>query len=152
MKKYFLDLFEYNNWANDKIILRLQSINEEFKNANPLQILSHIISVQDYWFERVKGIKSYNIFLWDEFSIQELGVLSLNSHQDWVKFITKLNESEFEKKSSYKNPDGKKMTRSYQDIFQHIINHSSYHRGQINQIFRMNKIEPVNLDFIYYAN
>lgn len=152
MKKYFLDLFEYNNWANDKLILKFQEINKEFKELNPLQILSHIISVQEYWFERIKGKKSYNIFLWDEFSIQELGVLSLNSHQDWIKFINKLKEEDFTKTIICKDPAGKKLKRSFQDVFQHVVNHSSYHRGQINQAFRENKIEPVILDFIYYAN
>lgn len=152
MKKYFLDLFEYNNWANDKLILKLQNINTEFKEVNPLQILSHIISVQDYWYERIKGKKSYNIFLWDEYSIQELGVLSLNSHQNWTRIITKLKDADFQKTIAYKNKDGKKLTRTFQDVFQHVINHSSHHRGQINQIFKMNKIDPVILDFIHYAN
>ncbi len=152
MKKYFLDLFEYNNWANDKIILKLQDISQEITEGNPLQILSHIISVQDYWFERIKGKKSYNIFLWEEYSIQELGVLSLNSHNDWIKIITKLKDNEFQKMVNFKNQEGTKSTRSLQDIFQHVINHSTHHRGQINHILRINKIEPVNLDFIYYSD
>lgn len=152
MKKYFLDLFEYNNWANDKVILKLQDLNFEFKDTNPLQILSHIISVQDYWFERIKGKKSYNIFLWDEYSIQEIGVLSMNSHQDWIKLLTRMKDADFTKTIICKDPEGNKLTRSHQDVFQHVIHHSTHHRGQINQIFSANKIEPITLDFIYYAN
>jgi uncharacterized damage-inducible protein DinB len=151
MKKYFLDLFEYNNWANDKLILRLQKIDCKFKYGSPLKIFSHIISSQETWLERVKGTKSYNIFLWDEFSIQELSVLSMNSHKEWIKFITKLNDGDFDKMCRYKNSNGVKNERTYQDIFQHLINHSSYHRGQINHLLRLNNIEPVILDFIYYC-
>jgi uncharacterized damage-inducible protein DinB len=151
MKKYFLDLFEYNNWANDRIILKLHGLNNDFKESNPNKILSHIISIQDTWLERAKGTKTYNIFLWEEYSIQEMEILSINSHRGWIKFISKMSENKFDNECSYKNSKGEKNSKSYQDIFQHIINHSSYHRGQINQSFRLNNIEPVVTDFIYYC-
>lgn len=151
MKKYFLDLFEYNNWANDKIILKLHEIGIEFPDPNPHKILSHIIAFQDTWLERVKKAKSYNIFLWDEYSVQELEVLSLNSHKGWIKFLTKFNEKNFEANCEYRNTKGTKMAKRFQDIFQHVVNHSTYHRGQVNQILRIHKIEPVVIDFIYYC-
>jgi uncharacterized damage-inducible protein DinB len=151
MKKYFLDLFEYNNWANDRIILKLHGLNNDFKGPEPLKILSHIISAQDTWLERIKGTKTYNIFLWEEYSIQEIEVLSINSHRGWIKFISKMSEKKFDNECTYKNSEGDENSKSYQDIFQHIINHSSYHRGQINQTFRINNIEPVVTDFIYYC-
>ena len=96
MKKYFLDLFEYNNWANDKIILKLHEIDIDFPDPTPHKILSHIVASQDTWLERVKKTKSYNIFLWDEYSVQELEVLSMNSHRSWIKYINKFNEKNFE--------------------------------------------------------
>ena len=151
MKKYFLDLFEYNNWANDRIIVRLQKVADQLETKKPLIILSHIIASQDTWLERLKETKSYNIYLWDEYSVQELGILSLESHKNWIKFITKLDDKSFSNICNYKNTKGKKFSKNYQDIFQHVINHSSYHRGQINQIFRSNNIDPVVTDFIYYC-
>ena len=151
MKKYFLDLFEYNNWANDKIILKLQTLDYEFKELSPFNILSHIISAQDTWLERVKGKTSHNIYLWEVFSIQEMEILSMTSYKEWKKFISRMNEKSFDDLCTYKNSKGKEHSKSYQDIFQHIVNHSSYHRGQINQILRMNDIEPVITDFIYYC-
>lgn len=151
MKKYILDLFEYNNWANDKIILKLQSLRNKFKDNDPFKILSHIISSQDRWFERLKNKPSYNIDLWEVYSIQEIEILSLNSSTEWKKFISKINAKNFETTCTYKNTKGKELSNTYQDIFQHVINHSTYHRGQINQILRNNNIQPVITDFIYYC-
>lgn len=151
MKKYFLDLFEYNNWANDKIIHRLHEVEIDFTNPSPLKILSHVVASQDAWLERVNNRKSYNIFLWEEYSLQEIEVLSLNSHKGWLRFISKLDENDFNKMCEYKNSGGIRNSKTYQDIFQHVINHSTYHRGQINLTFRMNSIEPLKLDFIYYC-
>lgn len=151
MKKYFLDLFEFNNWANEKIILRLHNVSKNFKDTNPLAIMGHIISAQETWLERVKGTKSYNIFLWDDYSIQEIDVLSLNSYNEWKKFINKMNEKKFEQECIYKNSRGKRNSRTYQDILQHVINHSTYHRGQINLVLSQNDIKPENIDFIDYC-
>lgn len=151
MKKYFLDLFEYNNWANDKILLKLQNITFQFNGINPFSLLSHIVAVQDEWLERVKGTKSHNIYIWEEYSIQEIEILSLNSHKNWIRFISNFKEDDFKALCKYKDSKQKKKSKAYQDIFQHVINHSTYHRGQINQILRMNGIEPVVIDFIYYC-
>jgi uncharacterized damage-inducible protein DinB len=62
-----------------------------------------------------------------------------------------MNEDEFSQICEYRNTKRVKQKRTYQDIFQHVINHSTYHRGQINQILRINDIEPVVIDFIYYC-
>jgi uncharacterized damage-inducible protein DinB len=151
MKKYFIDLFEFNNWANDKIINRLQEVNFQFSDQDPFRIFSHIISSQETWLERVKRTKSYNIFLWDVFSIQELEILSMKNHKEWIKFISKLEETKFNTLCKYKNSEGKTQEKILHDILQHVVNHSTYHRGQINQIFKMNKIKPVLVDFINYC-
>ncbi|QLH28398.1 MAG: hypothetical protein HWD63_02710 [Candidatus Parvibacillus calidus] len=36
------------------------------------------------------------------------------------------------------------------DIIFHIINHSTYHRGQIAMEFRQSGLEPLNTDYIFY--
>ncbi len=151
MKKYFLDLFEYNNWANDRIISKLHSIDENLNINEPAKILSHIISVQDHWLEIAKGKSSYNIYLWEEYSIQELDVLSNISSNEWKKFLKRMNQKKFLEICTYTTSDGKEKHHSYQDIFQNVINHSTYHRGQINKIFASNKITPVNIEFINYC-
>lgn len=151
MKKYFLDLFEYNNWANDKIIIKLSSLDYQFEGKDPYKILSHIISAQDIWLERVKGKSSYHINAWEEYSIQEIEILSEISNKEWKKFISKTNEKKFEKTCKYKNSKGDDKSNLFQDIFQHVLNHSTYHRGQINLILRLNNIDPVVNDFIYYC-
>jgi uncharacterized damage-inducible protein DinB len=151
MKKYFLDLFEYNNWANDKVIIRLQEIANEFNDSNPTNILSHIISSQDQWLEKVKGKSTYNIYLWEEYSIQEIEILSSNSTKGWLKFLTKFNEAKFQLPCKYIGLNGENKENLYKDIFQNVINHSNYHRGQINHILKMNKIDPVIIDFINYC-
>lgn len=149
MKKYFHSLFDYNNWANTRIIEKLKFIeNSEDKS---LKLMSHIISAQDNWLEKIKRTKNYNIDIWEIYSVQELQILSDKSTKAWLKFISKLSNSEFEKICSYKTSKGTEYQNTYQEILAHVINHSTYHRGQINQLLRINSIEPVMTDYIYYS-
>jgi uncharacterized damage-inducible protein DinB len=37
-----------------------------------------------------------------------------------------------------------------EQIMIHLVNHSSYHRGQIAMLLRQNGFEPVNTDYITY--
>lgn len=45
---------------------------------------------------------------------------------------------------------GQKFDSSMQDILFHIINQSTYHRGQIAMEFRNSGIEPINTEYILY--
>lgn len=55
-----------------------------------IKLMSHIISAQDTWLERIKGKQNYSIDIWEIFTIQELQILSDNSSKSWIKFIKKL--------------------------------------------------------------
>ena len=59
--------------------------------------MSHIIAVQDNWLEKIKGTINYNIDIWEIYSVQELQILSDKSTKDWLKFISKLSNDDFEK-------------------------------------------------------
>jgi hypothetical protein len=51
---------------------------------------------------------------------------------------------------SYKNTKGLEFNNNIGDILYHIINHSTYHRGQISVEFRKNNLEPIPSDYIFY--
>ncbi|MEA1786600.1 DinB family protein [Arenibacter sp. GZD96] len=56
----------------------------------------------------------------------------------------------FEQRIDYENLEGRLFTNTLQDMLFHIINHSTYHRGQIAADFRMNNIPPLVLDYTLY--
>lgn len=51
----------------------------------------------------------------------------------------------------YRNSNGEQFDNSIADILTHVINHSSYHRGQIFKMLRQKGEEPINTDYITYA-
>ncbi|MFZ1290556.1 MAG: DinB family protein [Melioribacteraceae bacterium] len=148
MKKYFLNLFEYNDWANFQLINKLILIEDEKDDS--FRLMSHIISAQETWLERLKGSHNYSIDIWETFTIQELQILSDKSSKECLKFINKFNEESFNKICNYKNLSGKLFTNSFQEILTHVINHSTYHRAQINIRLKLKNIKPANIDYILY--
>ncbi len=51
---------------------------------------------------------------------------------------------------SYTNSSGRPFTNRVSDILFHIVNHSTYHRGQIALLLRQQGLEPVPTDYIFY--
>lgn len=148
MKKYFQNLFEFNSWANSCIVKKLFLIDDEKDDS--IKLMSHIISAQDTWLERLKETQNYIIDIWEIFTIQELQILSNKSSKEWQKFIAKISDQNFQKICNYKNSIGQQFSHSYHDIFTHVINHSTYHRAQINTQLKLKNIEPAKIDYIIF--
>jgi uncharacterized damage-inducible protein DinB len=49
---------------------------------------------------------------------------------------------------SYQNTKGEAYQNTIKDIMFHIINHSSYHRGQVMMLVRNAGLEPIPTDYI----
>jgi len=149
MKKLFIELFSYNDWANEVIINFLSSVNNPPQKT--IDIMSHIISAQELWLERIIGKHDYSIDLWEMLTLQECSLMARQSTDDWLKLIRKTKEKDFDRFIKYKNPDGKQRENILSEIIIHVVNHATYHRSQINMIMKQNNFEPVKIDFIYYT-
>ena len=61
-----------------------------------------------------------------------------------------LDNVDLDKMIHYNNTKGEASVNSVRDILFHVINHSTYHRGQIATEFRQNGLDPLVTDYIYY--
>lgn len=50
----------------------------------------------------------------------------------------------------YANSTGRQFTNTVGDILFHIINHSTYHRGQLATEFRRSRLDPLVTDYIFH--
>ncbi|MCF8317339.1 MAG: hypothetical protein K9I02_01220 [Haliscomenobacter sp.] len=51
---------------------------------------------------------------------------------------------------NYSNSKGQLFSNSIQDMLFHIINHSTYHRGQVATEFKRQGLEPLVTDYIFF--
>jgi len=141
----FKKLFEYNYWANNKLIagLKEQNISEE----TVLRLFSHIILSEQIWMLRLEGENYANKNFWKVLTLQECETIMNENRKKYKDFLDK---NDIPDTITYKNSKGIEYTNSVFDVLEHVSFHSAYHRGQIaKEVRRLNK-EPVLTDYITF--
>jgi uncharacterized damage-inducible protein DinB len=146
--KTIQNMFEHLHWANQRILETLKSIEGENKQA--IILFSHILLAEQVWFTRLKGLDSSKLPIWAEVSLETCVKLANQNNQNFKEYLTGLSSSDLEQTVSYRNSKGIEFKNSVRDILTHAALHGQYHRGQINQLLRINDFEPVNVDFITF--
>lgn len=146
MKKYFLKLYQYNAWSNNRVLncLTRQNMTDE----KILTLMGHIVAAQFLWLHRIKGLPPPDVKLWGSYTLKQLLVLADDAGKQWIEFVE--NTDEFDRELTYRNYVNEPYTNNVEMIMVHLVNHSSYHRGQIAMLLRQKGFEPVNTDFITY--
>jgi len=144
-KQYFIELADYNIWANDIVCSWLEQISDEQWNQKIVssfesiqQTVLHIISAETAWAERLQkkekvawlqvehkgNDKDEHIALWK------------NASKQLKNFIESFDESKMNDALTFKRFNGEENTMQYYEIFAHTFNHSTYHRGQVVTMLR----------------
>jgi uncharacterized damage-inducible protein DinB len=146
MKQYFLKLYHYNAWANKRVMncLTRQGVSDE----KILTLMGHVIAAQFLWLHRIKGLPAPDVKLWGTYQLDQLVLLSGSAAKEWLDFVN--TTENFNREMTYKNYVGENYTNNVEMIMIHLVNHSSYHRGQVALLLRQKGLEPVNTDFITY--
>lgn len=150
MKKSFIHSINYNDWANENLIRAFKDNNQYPQRC--IDLMCHIISSQDYWYDRLINKSIYLVDLWEKFSLLELSMLSQNSTNVWRVFVNKVKEKEFTELCGYYDEKGVALDISTGDVLNSVLNHSAYHRGQINLLIKSAGFEPINIDFRTFAS
>ena len=146
MKEYFLKLYQYNDWANARVLNCLQ--RQQVEDEKILTLMGHIVAAQFLWQHRVMGLPAPDVKLWGNYRLEQLKTMAEDAGKEWLQYIE--SQDNFNKELSYTNYVGEPYTNNVEMIMIHLVNHSSYHRAQIAMLLRQKGFEPINTDFITY--
>lgn len=149
----------YNVWANEELVKTLAPVPEELftkpvKSSYPTlrETLLHIWEAQVIWPTRIKGGVMDQ---WPRLSFEggkkEILEAMVASAKDMQQYVSTLSPEFLAQKLSYRNMRNNAYETVIEDILFHVVNHGSYHRGQVITILRelgATKIE--NTDLITY--
>jgi uncharacterized damage-inducible protein DinB len=151
MKNYLTDLTRYNHWANEEItgfILKAGDARADLYQASSFpsirKTLYHLWDAQVIWLGRLRG-QSLNAWPSQSFkgSLNDAaGEIAFNS-LEIVRFMGDFNENATEREITYHSIDGKAWHNSVSEIIMHLVNHSTYHRGQLITMLRNSGFEDV---------
>ena len=144
MKSKFTKLYEYNAHFNEKLI-RLMEPELNRLPEKPIKLINHILSSHQVWNSRI--LSQPPTHPWEMHPFENLIEINQENHQTTLKI---LEEFDLSKIIIYQNTKGEKFENKIEDILFHLVNHGTYHRGQIALLFRESGIEPMVSDYIFY--
>jgi len=140
-------MFAYDDWANRQSLDSLKSSSAPMKSAS---VMSHVISAERLWLERLKREKQ-SLAVWPELSFEECETHLADLAGAWREYITGVPSDDYSKPVSYTNSKGEEWSTNVEDILTHVLMHSAHHRGQIAFDLRASGQTPAYTDFIHAA-
>lgn len=147
-KNHFLNLLNYDFWANSNVMEEL-SLNN-ISGGKAIQLFSHILNSEIIWLKRIKNEKDFPDPMLIR-SFDECGKLLTEINKSWIEFVSISDEDIFNLKITYINNKGVEWRSEISEILIHMINHSTYHRAQIASFFRIENIKPPYTDYIGFS-
>ena len=154
----FAPLFEFNAWANTRTLQSLDSLTEEkwyvdLKNSfgSIHGTLVHLCGAEDIWLQRMNGADPGIFMKKDQYAtIADVKTKWEEVESGWVKYISTVTDNELSRSLTFHNLKGEEVTQLVWQSLQHLVNHSSYHRGQITTLVRQSGGTPMNTDLITF--
>lgn len=145
MKKHFESLYKYNHWCNKQMIELIEE-NPSTYSERAQTLIGHTLNTHHIWTCRLQRIDRVHA-VWDTFKIEALKPYNQENF-DASTYV--LERFDYEYLLTYVNTVGETHTNRVKDILFHIINHSTYHRGQLMTELKLNGATPIPLDFPYF--
>ena len=137
-------LAAYNSWANRKLIAVISETGEENSMLEQkssfntiLKTVLHISDAQEIWLYRLHG-ESPSGRPGGEFhgNIFDACALLQVSSDKLEQYVAHLDGSALNEVIRYKNIKGDPFESTVFEIISHVVNHGSYHRGQLVTMLR----------------
>ncbi|WP_158553489.1 DinB family protein [Peribacillus saganii] len=146
-------LFSYHNWATNRLLDFIADNSPEVFNEGVESVFSsigetfsHIYTVDQLWFNRItrtEGGAAPAVFTDANDAKNEINKL-YQLMEDFLK------DADLSKKIAYKNSAGTEFQNKTDDIFIHLTNHGTYHRGNITAMLWELGKKSISTDYIFY--
>ena len=151
-------LYEYNSWANHRQWQAASKLTTE-QFLKPLgssfgsvrDTLGHIYGAEWLWLERFEGRSPSSLpdssqfndrasleSRWREFEPRLLG------------FVRRLTQADLDRVMEYKTLKFGVYRNPLWQSMQHLVNHGTYHRGQVTTLLRQLGAEPILTDLMHF--
>ena len=154
-------LYDYNAWASRRALdlcaaLTPEQFARDLGSSFPSvrDTFVHVCAAEWIWLERWKG-RSPVRSEWDEFHKSFSGLQSIRDYRAGLEsrqkeFAASLTADSLARPLEIRALDGTPYTQPLWQMMQHVVNHSSYHRGQVTMMLRQLGAKPVGTDLITF--
>jgi uncharacterized damage-inducible protein DinB len=155
---YLKELLDYHYWAQERTFGAVAALSpEQFIRdlgnsfSSVRDTLAHIHFAECVWYSRWQKdpvtIPSAEMFP----DLDSVRVASRNHESRVRTLLERLGQDGINASMEYTSRmDGKHHRSLFWQMFQHVINHGTYHRGQITMMLRQLGAKPVGTDLIHF--
>ena len=151
-------LYEYNSWANRRSLDACSSLSDEqftcdlgssFRSVR--DTLSHVCEVEWLWLERWLGRSPSSFRPGSDFpNFESLRRRWQEVETSLIGYVSALKSEDIARVIEHKTTKGVPQAAPLWQMLQHLVNHGTYHRGQITTLLRQLGAKPVGTDLIGY--
>ncbi len=153
-------LFGFSTWANHKILAACQVLTEEeftrdLGNSfgSVRGTLVHIMGAEWVWLRRWLGESPRSLFPQDEYpNLYAVESRWITLQEEQQAFFAALTDSRLAEKLAYINFRGQRFEYNIGHMIQHVVNHGTYHRGQIVTMLRQLGHSAPSTDLLLYVD
>jgi len=151
-------LYDYNAWANHRSLDAASSLTAE-RFVQPMgssfdsvrDTLAHVFGAEWIWLERFQGRSPASL----PDTIQFKDVASLqerwNEHETrLLSFVRGRTQTDLDRVIEYKTLKFGVYSNALWESMQHLVNHGTYHRGQVTTLLRQLGAQPIATDLMHF--
>lgn len=149
---------EFMKWADDTMLAALSRVPSDrlshdlgnsFKSL--LGTLGHVYLAESVWLRRLQG--NQNALITDIDEPADLNALAQAwpaLHKTWIDWSESLSGEGWHNSLVHRNSQGREFQMPYWQMVLHLVNHGSYHRGQVATMLRQSGIAPPGTDLVTF--
>jgi uncharacterized damage-inducible protein DinB len=152
--------FEYNRWANGRVLdtashLSPDQFTRDLGSSYPSvrDTLVHMLWAEWIWLERCSGVSPMTVFEPALFpDVEAVRARWRPVERGQGELLTALIDTAIRRTVAYTNRRAEHWEYLLGDVLYHVVNHASYHRGQLTTMFRQVGETPVGTDFLCFRD
>ena len=151
-------LYQYNSWANARILKATAEITEEqfladasFSYGGIRGALVHTLFAEWIWRERWEGHSPTKWLLPEEFSTFDALQKRWQAEEEKINaFIENLSEADLDWTVHYKRTGGKSCENILWHLMVHLVNHGTQHRSEAAAMLTEFGQSPGDIDLVIF--
>ncbi len=152
------DLVAYTEWATARLTAALAKVPDAARRRRDDSAfgsvhgtLAHLIAAEWVWVERWNGRSPAAPPAWVGVATFDELLVHLDAVQrDRAAVLARLDASTLAQPIPYRTFAGVESANPIPDLIRHVVNHGSYHRGQISLRLRQLGEQPPSTDYIVW--
>ncbi|WP_231464089.1 MULTISPECIES: DinB family protein [unclassified Pedobacter] len=138
------EFIRYTELADREILTVFSATNKDMPEAE--RLFSHVLNAQHIWVSRIEASPlQYEIW-----QVHPKETFASISTENFRLIKESLAKQDLDTAITYHDSRGNEYKNKVAEMFMQMLNHSTYHRGQIVSMLKKEGITPPVTDYIYF--